>query len=111
MNAIVHFAVGATCGMVVLLAVDWRPQVEFPLVFASGGWALLPDGWYFLRYLGNDWLVAAGLALHRSVFANVFWFHQLLDRLESGNRRVEMASAVIMLGTAVAMFTVFNGWE
>lgn len=111
MNAIVHFAVGATCGMVVLLAVDWRPQIEFLLVFASGGWAMLPDGWYFLGYLGSDWLAAVGLAFHRSVFANVFWFHRTLDGLESGNRRLEMASAVIMLGTSVAMFTVFNGWD
>ena len=97
--------------MVILLAFDWRPQIEFLLVFASGGWAMLPDGWYFLRYLGSGQLMLVGLEFHRSVFANVFWFHRILDLMESGNRRMEMAAAVIMLGTSVAMFTVFNGWE
>lgn len=111
MDAIVHFAVGATCGMVLLLMLDFRPQIKFPLVFASGGWAMLPDGWYFLRYVPIDGLMLLGLRFHRSIFSNVFWFHQVLDRLETGDPRAEMGSAVVMLGTAVVMFTVLNRWD
>ncbi len=111
MNAIVHFSVGLTFAMCILVLVSWPTKIKFPLIFVSGGWAMLPDGWQLIAYVGPDSLTDIGYAFHRSVFANVFWFHQVLDQKESGEPTLEMTAAVVLLLLAVVMFTTLNTWE
>lgn len=111
MNAIVHFSVGLSCGMFILLLTSLPSRVKFPLVFASGVWAMVPDGWHLAAFVAPDRAVILAYAFHRSILANVFWFHQLLDRFESGEPVLEMTAALGFLSVTVVVFTALNTWE
>jgi hypothetical protein len=111
MQALVHFAVGLTGGLLALLLVDWHPRREFLLTFGSGFWAMIPDGHWLFRGLGMDGVATAWLAFHRSNAADVFWVHRLLDTSETGATKAELVLAVAVLLAAVGVYAVFNDWE
>lgn len=110
-QAFVHYSVGVSGMLFLLLLVDLDYRQEFLLTFASGFWALVPDlGWLLLRI---DMPVAAAVwkATFNSIVGNVFWFHSFIDAHESGDRVVEMTGAFVLLGVAVVAYYVGNDWE
>lgn len=110
MDALVHFAVGLTGGLLVLLLVDWPPRREFLATFVSGIWAMIPDGHWMLHEAGLDAPAAVWRTIHATNVANVFWFHRVLDRAETGRPKVEMGLALVGLALAVATYYVANDW-
>lgn len=112
MDALVHFAVGLSGGLVALLLVDWSPRREFLAAFASGVWAMVPDGHWMLHEAGLDASAAAWKAVHQSsVLTDLFWFHRLLDRAETGRPRIEMGVALVGLSVAVGLYYLANDWD
>lgn len=105
MQGPVHFIVGV-CGMLLILIVKKSDAVlrDVPLMFLSGVWATIPDWWWFLtdRFFPAIQAPELGYAIrnrfHRSIVANVFWFHLLLDNLETGNKRLQLLVALSGLG-------------
>ncbi|MFB6150193.1 MAG: hypothetical protein ABEJ40_00155 [Haloarculaceae archaeon] len=92
--AIAHFAVGAVCMALVLTA---APPVPFQrsLVVLGGIWAMVPDGWRFLPTHSG----AYAHDFHASGWANLFWFHNALDRADVGDST----------GTGALLVAVFFG--
>ncbi|MFC7141319.1 hypothetical protein ACFQMA_15955 [Halosimplex aquaticum] len=88
--AIAHFAVGAACTGVALTLL---PRIPFQrtLVVLGGIWAVIPDAWRFLP------ASAGGYAhdFHATAWANLFWFHNVLDRADVGDSH---ATGVVLLG-------------
>lgn len=111
MDIIVHFVVGLACGLLVLLFVDWPPRREFLFVFASGLWAILPDGHWMLTAFGLDGAAAVWKSFHRTVWANLFWFHRLLDNSETGRTNLEAGASLLFLFAVVAIYYVANDWR
>ncbi|WP_254538266.1 hypothetical protein [Halomarina litorea] len=110
MKAMVHFAVGVAGALFVLAAVGVDERRSFLATFASGFWALLPDGWWVAYELGLV-SVSLGHAVHGSVLANVFWFHQVLDANEGPEARLELAVALSLLVVAVVVYYTVNDWS
>ena len=110
MDALVHFAVGLSGGLLALLLVDWHPRREFLATFASGVWALVPDGHWVFRGFGFETVADAWLVFHRSAFANLCWFHRFLDESETGNPKLETGVALAVLLVAVGVYAVVNDW-
>jgi len=111
MDALVHFAVGLTGGLLVLLAVDLPPREEFALAFASGAWALVPDGHWMLSEFGFPAPAATWKGLHATPLADAFWFHRTLDLGETGRPLLEQGAALGLLSLAVAAYYVGNDWS
>jgi hypothetical protein len=111
MQAIVHFTVGLTGGLLVLLFVDWRQSREFLFTFASGVWAMVPDGHWMLSEFGIDAPAAAWKAVHGTPLVNVFWFHHFLDEHETGRNNLEAGVSLLLLFVAVGVYYVANSWE
>lgn len=78
--AIAHFAVGAACTGLVLTLL---PPVPFQrsLVVLGGIWAMIPDAWRFLPVTASEY----AHEFHATPWANVFWFHNVLDRADVGD--------------------------
>ncbi|WP_082223254.1 hypothetical protein [Halosimplex carlsbadense] len=99
--AITHFAVGAACTAVVLMLV---PRVPFQrtLVVCGGIWAMLPDAWRFLPTSGARY----AHEFHATPLANVFWFHNALDRADVGDSQATGVAllAVFLLVTATVEY-------
>jgi hypothetical protein len=110
MDALVHFAVGLTGGLLVLLFVDWPPRREFLFTFGSGVWALVPDGHWMLTEFGLDGPATVWKSLHTTALANLFWFHRFLDGHETGRGKLEMGASLLLLFVAVALYYVANDW-
>ncbi|WP_318567468.1 hypothetical protein [Salinigranum marinum] len=110
MDALVHFAVGLTGGLLALLLVDWHPRREFLAMFASGVWALVPDAHWMVRAVGFDGVADVWFAFHRSRLANLCWFHGALDRRETGLPRVEMGVSLAVLLVVVGVYAAVNDW-
>ena len=111
MDIIVHFVVGLTCGLVALLFVDWPQRREFLFVFASGLWAILPDGHWMLTEFGFDGPAAVWKSFHQTAWTNLFWFHHFLDNHETGRRNLEAGVSLLLLFAAVGVYYVANDWE
>lgn len=111
MEALVHFALGLTGGLFALVFLDLHPRREFLMMFASGLWALIPDGHWVCRGLGLDSIADVWFAFHRSQFADLFWFHWTLDRGETGAPKAELAVALAMLCLSVGVYALFNDWN
>ena len=111
MQLMVHFAVGTFAGLLILVAVDLPPREEFALLIASGFWAVLPDGHWLLTELGFDRAAAAWKALHRTIWANLFWFHRFLDRHETGRNNLEAGTALALLLLAAVGYVLLNDWD
>ena len=111
MRAFVHFSVGVSGMLVILLFVERRFRQQFLLMFASGLWALVPDlGWLLLR-LGRPGAAAVWKRVFSSAFGLAFWFHPILDAAEPDNRVYEMGGAFVLLGAAVVLYYLFNDWD
>ena len=93
--AIAHFAVG-TMATALLLALVAPRLLHSPTVLVGGGvWAMVPDVHHVLP-------VGSGLvrSFHMTPWANVFWFHHYLDRVDAAHSR-ELAGALVVLLVAV----------
>lgn len=110
MEAIVHFAVGLTGGLLVLLFVDWEQSREFLATFASGVWAMVPDGHWMLSEFGVDGPAAVWKSFHGTAWANLFWFHHLLDSHETGRGNLEAGVSLFALVLAVGVYYAANNW-
>jgi hypothetical protein len=112
MDLIVHFTVGLAGGLSLLLFVEWCPRRKFLAMFASGGWAMVPDGHWILRGVGFDTVAAAWRSIHdSSALVDVFWFHRLLDLNETGQPKLETAVALAVLSVVVVVYYVANDWD
>lgn len=111
MQALVHFTVGLSAGLLVLSVVGWPPRRELLCIFASGMWALIPDFHWFFREVTLMSQAAAWQSMHRSVFADLFWFHRLLDSMEPGGQRIEIGIAFAILVPSVLVYHRFNDWS
>lgn len=111
MRAIVHFAVGISGMLLVLTYLDLGYRREFLLMFASGFWALIPDlGFVLLRIIGPG-VASVWKRVFNSVFGNLFWFHTVLDDLESADDVLELVGALVLLAAAISVYYVSNDWE
>jgi hypothetical protein len=111
MDALVHFAVGLAGGLLALLLVDWPPRREFLATFVSGVWAMVPDGHWMLHELGIGAAAAAWKAAHTMSAANLFWFHRVIDRAETGRPKVETGVALFGLFVVVGLYYLGNDWD
>lgn len=110
MQALVHFAVGVFAALLVLVFVDRPVEEEFLATFLSGFWGLVPDGHWLLREFGIDGPAAAWRAFHQTPYANVFWFHHLVDSLETGRENLEAGVALGILLVLVFAYYRYNDW-
>lgn len=96
--AIAHFAVGATCTLLVITYLV--PGVRYPraLPLLGGVWAMVPDA-----YWAAPALRPALRPLHQSMWSNVFWFHHALDGLDPSNSRTVAAATVVALVVATVL--------
>lgn len=80
-QGVTHFAVGATA--TVLVVTFLLPAVRYPRSWAvvGGLWAMLPDA---SKLVDAPWT----LAFHDSIWADLFWAHGTLDRLDPGDSTV-----------------------
>ncbi|MEF8915198.1 hypothetical protein [Natronomonas sp.] len=102
-QGVTHFAVGAT--FTTLLVTFLVPNVRYPRVWvlAGGGWAMLPDA---AKLHANPSL----LALHSSRWADIFWLHFTMDRLDSTDSVVFGAVALAALLGMTAL-TEYRGYR
>lgn len=110
MQVIVHFGVGMLGGLVIVLLIDRHPREEFAILMGSGFWAVLPDVNWFIREVGIEPIGAIMREFHRSIFANIFWFHQLIDRFETGNRKLEGGIGIFLVFVATIGYLLLNDW-
>lgn len=89
-QAIAHFAVGATA--TALLITLFVPNVRYPRtwIFVGGGWGMVPD----VEKLVDHPTVQD---FHYSIWADVFWAHGTLDRIDSGDSTIVASAAVAVL--------------
>ncbi|WP_459192997.1 hypothetical protein [Halosimplex sp. J119] len=87
--AIAHFAVGAACTAVVLTVLPDAP-FQRTLVVIGGIWAMIPDAWRFLPVTAGEY----AHEFHATPLANLFWFHNVLDRVDVGDSN---ATGVVLL--------------
>lgn len=85
--AITHFTLGASAGLLLYHITNLNSD-ELLITMLSGFWALIPD---------TGKLIEPVTTLHESVLANIFWFHALIDTLETGHPHVEGAIAITLL--------------
>jgi hypothetical protein len=89
-QGITHFSVGATA---TAFLVTLLPSCPYPrtLVLLGGVWALVPD---VAKLLPHPLLQR----FHRSVWADLFWFHRTLDRFdEEDSARVGALSLSVLV--------------
>lgn len=120
MQGIVHFAVGASGGLLLLALVrppsGWYLPAEAVAVWLSGVWATIPDWWWFLtaRFYPSVRAPALGYFLrdtvHASPLVNVFWFHHALDQAETGHPRFEARVALLGLTVAAVVYAISRVW-
>jgi hypothetical protein len=95
-QGVTHFAVGAT--LTTLLVSFLVLNVRYPRVWVlvGGGWAMLPDAVKLYRH-------PALVELHGSRFADLFWFHYTLDRLDPSDSALVGAVSIAALIAATVI--------
>ena len=89
-QGITHFSVGASATALIVALGPPRPYPR-TLVLLGGVWALVPDA---AKLLPHPLL----RRFHRSVCADLFWFHRTLDRLdEDDSARVGALSLSVLV--------------
>jgi hypothetical protein len=75
--AIGHYAVGASTSLAVLQMLPIKTRQKIPghwfVVMVSGIWAMLPDLNELSHHID---------AFHNSVWSNIFFFHQWMDKVD-----------------------------
>jgi hypothetical protein len=89
--ALAHFVIGAACTGVVLTLLVPAVPFQRSLVVLGGIWGMIPDAWRFLPASGGQY----AHDFHATVWANLFWFHQALDRADVGDSH---GTGVVLLG-------------
>lgn len=111
MRAIVHFSVGVSGMLLLLLLLDLEERYDFVLMFASGFWALVPDlGWVLLR-VDMGGVAILWKTLFNSAIGNVFWFHPFLDASEPDSAVIELTSAFVLMFCSVGLYYFANTWN
>ena len=125
-----HFAVGTSCTMIIFhtlpLRIRLKMRIAQPLIFISGGlWAMLPDLAHIsnsVSYLNDKYLMNIGLlhgvrtsiihsvtdllqAFHISPWANICFFHQLMDTWDK--RDSPLISAVFVCAMVLIALATF----
>ena len=85
-----HFAFGALCATFLISYLLPDLKYSRTLIITSGIWAMLPDFHHVAPIFE-----AQLRAVHYSVLSNIFWFHQVFDRADSGDSH---RLAAVMLG-------------
>lgn len=95
--AIAHFALGA--GITTLVVLVCMPTVWFSrtLSLLGGGWAMVPDA-HWISPIAHQRLSA----LEVSAWADLFWFHRLLDQLDPTNSKAVAAACIAFFIVATA---------
>lgn len=91
--ALTHFAFGAICATVIVTYLLPNLKYSRTVIMASGLWAMLPDFHQVAPIFETQFR-----AVHDSVMANVFWFHQLFDLAD---RHESRRLAAVMLGVLI----------
>lgn len=96
--AITHFVFGAT--MTALTVAILASDSGFPHTtsVAGGIWAMLPDV-HFVSPVARDQIYA----IHGSVWADLFWFHYTLDRIDP-DESLAFATALVGVYLVAAAF-------
>lgn len=110
MQALVHFTVGVFLALLALTVVDYSVRREFLLLVLSGFWALVPDGHWLLREFGIGGPAAVWHSFHQTPYANLFWFHHLIDSLETGRENLEAGVALGVLLVLTLVYYRYNDW-
>ena len=92
MLAATHFAIGIAGGL--LVAPHIKRWDNATVAILSGFWAMGPDIGVFISEL--QWVQSAW-------WANVFWFHQLLDAFETAHPNMETMAAMGFLFITVVL--------
>ena len=101
--AITHFAVGATGTLLIVVVLAPATRYRLSLVLLGGGWALVPDA-------GKLYPHPTVLGLHDSQWADVFWFHYAMDRLDGGDSVVwALVALAILLATSLLLDSLSSG--
>jgi hypothetical protein len=106
--AITHFALGASCTLLALLA--FVPRAErrrprfrpLPLAVVGGVWAMAPD----VHHLHEPLWDVTKPVIHDTGLANVFWFHGVLDTFDSPHSYVTAAASLAVLLTLSVLVEV-----
>lgn len=101
--AIAHFAVGTMATALLLTLVAPR-LLRSPTALVAGGiWGMLPDA---------HWVLPRGSELvrsfHMTPYANVFWFHHYLDRVDPTDSTTFAAAAIGSLLVVLLICEVFT---
>lgn len=96
---ITHFAVGGMLSYLVWRTVSRERRLDALVIVLGGLWAMLPDVNKVAQQPTAD-------ALHRSVLANVFWGHQLLDTADPDDELTVGVIALVFLLHIVVVGTV-----
>ena len=103
-----HFAIGAI--MTALLVHLWIPTYAYRgVVIVLGGiWGLIPDLHGVLPWF-DHWF----RRLDASHWADIFWFHRTMDRLEDGpgSPRVALTLTILLIAIIVATEWRVRQWE
>lgn len=98
--ALGHFAFGAA--MTTLVITFLIPTVGYPrmLIFAGGGWAMLPD----LHWVSPFATEQLQQLHHASVWMDLFWLHRTWDRIDPTDSKSIAAGlfAFLIIVTAIA---------
>ncbi|ESP87584.1 hypothetical protein [Candidatus Halobonum tyrrellensis] len=104
--AIAHFAVGLLCTALLLAAVAPR-LVRSPTLLAFGGlWGMLPDA-YWVSPVGLEFIHS----VHVSPWANLFWFHGYLDRIDPADTNTFAAEMLALLVVSLPLIELFVRWR
>lgn len=91
MLGITHFALGATGGTIINEKLQYD-RLLIPVL--SGIFAMLPDANKLLE-------IHTTKVVNQSVFNNIFWFHGLLDTMETTYPEIEGVIALCLLISVV----------
>jgi hypothetical protein len=100
-----HFAVGASTSLFVLQMLPIKTRQKIPghwfIVIVSGLWAMLPD----ISKLSHHFD-----AFHDSIWANVFFFHQVMDKLDKTDGNWASGVAVLFMAVLALIMWVQELW-
>ena len=96
--AIGHFAFGVICTALLFAVVVPQLLYSPTLLLLGGVWAMIPD---------SHWVLLIGAttmsALHNSIWANIFWFHGILDRVDPTDSYI---FAAVLVGLMLVVVTL-----